>query len=172
MLQGKLCRLRPYRQEDAVAIPPLADDFLVARWMTQRFPHPYTQRDADEWVEQAIRIGPGLYYVIEVDGALAGGIGVEPLGDERRGVALFGYWLGRSYWGRGIGTDASQTLADHALKSGSLHRLEALVFEQNLASARVLEKSGFTLEGRLHALFTDRDGVVCDGLMYARIPHR
>jgi len=166
---GRLSRLRPYRVDDALALQHEADDFLVARWMTQRFPHPYTMRDAQEWVAHAVAETDGTYLVIEVDGALAGGLGVEPLGSERNGVAMFGYWLGRSYWGRGIATEAAKMLADHALTMGGLRRLEASVFVENLASIRVLEKCGFTLEGRLRSLYVDRDGAVCDAFLYAKL---
>jgi RimJ/RimL family protein N-acetyltransferase len=168
-LQGRLCRLRPYRTGDAGAICAVADDFMVARWMTRAFPHPYTRRDAERWIALATSDGRGRYYAIEVEGTIAGGIGVEPYGGERTGVAAFGYWLGRAYWGRGIGTDAAQVLSDGALRSGDLRRLEARLFAQNVASARVLEKCGFHLEGRLGGYYVDRDENVCDALTYARL---
>jgi [ribosomal protein S5]-alanine N-acetyltransferase len=169
VLESRLCRLRPYRTEDARAICAVADDFMVARWMTRAFPHPYTQRDADRWIAITTSDARGRYYAIEVDGVLAGGIGLEPFGGERSGTAAFGYWLGQAYWGRGIGTDAARALSDDALANGSLRRLEARVFAQNVASARVLEKCGFQLEGRLRAFYVDRDGNVCDALMFGRL---
>jgi ribosomal-protein-alanine N-acetyltransferase len=168
-LHGRLCRLRPYRAGDEPAICAVADDFLVARWMTQRFPHPYTIADAQYWVAHTLSNPRGTYYAVEVDGILAGGIGIEPLYGERDGVAAFGYWLGRSYWGRGIATDAAKTLAGHALADARVRRLEASVFTPNLASARVLQKSGFELEGTLRAYYVDRRGEVYDALLYARL---
>jgi [ribosomal protein S5]-alanine N-acetyltransferase len=169
VLEGKLCRLRPYRSGDEIAICAVADDFMVARWMTRAFPHPYTLRDAQRWIEIATGSSPNEFYAIDVEGIVAGGIGVEPRGGERSGTALFGYWLGQAYWGRGIGTDAARTLADYALSAGNLRRLEASVFAPNTASARVLEKCGFSLEGRLRAYYVDRSGELCDALMFARL---
>ncbi len=147
----------------------VADDFMVARWMTRAFPHPYTVQDADRWIALITSETRGRHYAIEVDGIVAGGIGVEPFGGERGGTAAFGYWLGTSYWGRGIGTDAARTLSDHALAQGSLRRLEARVFAPNLASARVLEKCGFRLEATLRAFYVDRNDDVCDALSFARL---
>jgi len=170
ILNGQLCRLRPYRVDDAAAVCAVADDFMVARWMTRAFPHPYTQRDADRWIALATSDGRGgRYYAIEVAGVLAGGIGVEPFAGERSGTAAFGYWLGRAYWGRGIATDAARMLSDHAFAGGTLRRLEARVFAPNVASVRVLEKCGFKLEARLRAFYLDRDDNVCDALTFARL---
>ncbi len=159
--------MRPYRAGDAGALCTVADDHMVARWMTRRFPHPYTRADAEEWI--AIAASLPLSCAIEVDGELAGGVGVEELGGERSGTGAFGYWLGREFWGRGIGTDAARTLSDHALRDGGLRRLEATVFAPNAASARVLEKCGFALEARLAAYYLDRNDAVCDGLLYGRV---
>jgi ribosomal-protein-alanine N-acetyltransferase len=147
----------------------VADDFMVARWMTRAFPHPYTLRDAEEWIAISTSDARGCNYAIDVDGTVAGGIGLEPFGGERSGTAAFGYWLGRAYWGRGIGTDAARTLSDHALSAGRLRRLDARVFAQNVASARVLEKAGFQLEGTLRSFYLDRDDSVCDALAFARV---
>jgi [ribosomal protein S5]-alanine N-acetyltransferase len=168
MMAGELCRLRPYRSGDASALCAVADDFDVARWMTRRFPHPYALRDAEEWIAIAMADPRGQILAIEVDGEIAGGIGVEPLEGERSGTALFGYWLGRAYWGRGIATEAARMLSDFALQSGGLRRLEATVFAPNAASARVLEKCRFAFEGRSPQLYLDRSDAVCDGLLFGR----
>ncbi len=169
VLDGKLCRLRPYRLDDAAALCAVADNPNVARWMTRAFPSPYTPLDAEKWLAHATSDGPAHHYAIEIGRALAGGIGYEPRTGERGANAIFGYWLGETYWGRGIGTDAAGTLADHALASGTVSRLEATVFVANAASARVLQKCGFSLEGTLRAYYLDRDGNLCDALMFARL---
>jgi RimJ/RimL family protein N-acetyltransferase len=166
MMAGELCRLRPYRSGDASALCAIADDFDVARWMLRRFPHPYTLRDAEEWIATAMADPRGQILAIEVDGAIAGGIAIEPHEGERSGTALFGYWLGRAYWGRGIATEAARMLSDFALQTSDLRHLEATVFAPNVASARVLEKCGFILEGRSRGMYLDRSGAVCDGLLF------
>lgn len=168
-LSGKLCRLRAYRPGDEDAMRAAANDFMVARWMTQRFPHPYTLQHAERWIEMTSSGRHAHHFAIEVDGVLVGGIGFDTYEGEGGGVASFGYWLGRAYWGRGIGTDAARTLADHALDAAGLRRLEARVFEENVASARVLLKIGFSLEGRLKAAYVDRYGKVCNALLFARV---
>ena len=169
VLTGELCRLRPYRKDDTAAICAVADDFLVARWMTRSFPHPYARADADQWIGMATSDGRDRYFAIEVQGVLAGGTGFDPFDAERSGAASFGYWLGRAYWGRGIGTEAARMISDYALRPGNLRRLEARVFAENVASARILEKCGFVLEGVLREHYIDRSDKVCDALLFARL---
>ncbi|HEX3463328.1 MAG TPA: GNAT family protein [Candidatus Elarobacter sp.] len=163
--------LRPYRStdDDARALVALANDPLVTRWMTAGFPYPYTLDDARAWLTIATADDPPNHYVIEAGGAFAGAIGIIPLAGEHRGVALFGYWLGRRFWAGGLATDAARTLARYALRERGIRRLEASVFAPNAASARVLEKAGFTLEGCKRAGYVDREGNVLDELVYARL---
>ena len=169
VLDGELCRVRSYRAGDVDALAVLAADPLVSRWMTAGFPHPYTRADAAAFVAIATAGDMPQHFAIEVDGAYAGGAGLLALAGEHRGVAQFGYWLGRRYWGRGIATDAARTLSRYGLRTAGFRRLEATVFAPNRASAHVLEKAGFTLEARLRESYLERDGTVCDGLLYARL---
>jgi RimJ/RimL family protein N-acetyltransferase len=77
----------------------------------------------------------------------------------------FGYWLARSYWGQGIMTDAVRVFVAYAFRELGLLRLTAHVFESNIASARVLEKNGFKLEGHLRKHFL-KDGQLIDVRFY------
>jgi RimJ/RimL family protein N-acetyltransferase len=57
-----------------------------------------------------------------------------------------GYWIARSFWGRGYATEACAALIDIA-KTIGLTSLEGSHFLDNPASARVLEKLGFEALG-------------------------
>jgi RimJ/RimL family protein N-acetyltransferase len=72
---------------------------------------------------------------IVVDGSVAGHV-VSWESDGRR---LVGYWVGRSFWGRGVATAAVRALLDEIAQ----RPLFAIVAASNLASIRVLEKNGF-----------------------------
>ena len=54
----------------------------------------------------------------------------------------------------------------YAFPEFGLERIQATVFEWNPASARVLEKAGYVLEGRLRR-FIIKDGRIGDAFMYA-----
>jgi ribosomal-protein-alanine N-acetyltransferase len=109
---------------------------------------------------------PTTNFAIEVDGQAIGSIGYVPGQDVERHSAEVGYWLGRAYWGRGIATAAVRALTVQLLDRPDFRRLHATVFAWNPASARVLEKAGYTLEGRLRDAVT-KDGKTTDGLLYA-----
>jgi RimJ/RimL family protein N-acetyltransferase len=78
-----------------------------------------------------------------------------------------GYWLGEEFWGRGIMTEAVTAVTNFCFENFALRRISAEVFANNPASARVLEKAGFTFEGRLKNDVL-KDGKLLDSLLYAR----
>ena len=59
-----------------------------------------------------------------------------------------GYFLKRSAWGKGYATEVCQRMLEFAFQATSLNALVASVHEDNFASKRVLEKSGFHYLGR------------------------
>jgi RimJ/RimL family protein N-acetyltransferase len=162
-------RLRPFQPADATTLAWHANDRDIWRNLRDRFPHPYALADA-EWyvsfVENEDR--NNLHLCIEVDGQAAGSISVLFKEDISRREVEIGYWLGRSFWGRGIVTEATRVLSEYALAHFDLCRLYATVFEYNPASARVLEKAGFSFEARLRKAIT-KDGQTVDGLLYALV---
>jgi RimJ/RimL family protein N-acetyltransferase len=62
---------------------------------------------------------------------------------ERRGIRQVGYWIGKTFWGRGIATLAVTDF----LGAIDERPLYAYVAKNNLGSLRVLEKCGFTIHG-------------------------
>jgi len=143
-------RLRPVAPADAPAITPLVSDWEVAR-QTGRIPHPYPAGGAEKWIAdirtcQACGLALALAIERKDEGRLIGCITLEA--DPEGKPPALGYWIGRTWWGRGYATEAAAALADHALSNLGVERIEALVFPDNPASARVLEKAGFIRAGR------------------------
>jgi ribosomal-protein-alanine N-acetyltransferase len=165
-LEAGACVLRPWSSSDREALARAADDREVWRNLTDRFPHPYTLKDADEWIACCLLEGqPARNFAIAVDNQAVGGIGLELPGQEKRHTANLGYWLARSLWNQGIGTAALRRFAEYAFEVFDMERLQASVFAWNPASARVLEKCGFLLEGRLREAVV-KGGEVTDELIY------
>ena len=63
--------------------------------------------------------------------------------------AEIGYWLGKSYWDKGLMTKAIKIILDYAFNQLKLRRVYAKVFIKNKPSVRVLGKNNFKLEGIL-----------------------
>jgi RimJ/RimL family protein N-acetyltransferase len=157
--------LRPWRSTDRGALVRRADDRAIWRNMTDAFPHPYTLRDAVEWIARVEHQIPPRHFAVLLDGELVGGAGVEPMPEFGGRSVNLGYWLGTDVWGRGIATAVVEALVPYAFGSLGAVRLQATVFGWNPASARVLEKNGFHREGRLREAVC-KDGDVTDLLVY------
>lgn len=160
--------LRPWHHTDLDSLVQHANDPRVARTVRDRFPQPYTRQDGEEWLAHATAEGRANNLAIEVDGRAVGGIGMIPGDDVHRLCAEVGYWLGHAYWGRGIMTEAVTAFSAYLLMEREFIRLEAPVFETNPASARVLEKAGYTLESRQRRAAIKDDRIV-DILLYVRL---
>ena len=160
--------LRPWRVGDQASLVRHANNRNISRNLRDRFPYPYTAGDADAWIARATAETPPCNFAIVVDGAAVGGIGLELGEDVFRRSAEVGYWLGEPFWGRGIATEALRATTEYAFATFDVCRLTAGVFEWNSASARVLEKAGYTLESR-GRLAVIKDGRTIDRLLYVLI---
>ena len=60
-----------------------------------------------------------------------------------------GFVLARHHWGQGIATEAVSAVIDWTIRQPKYEQIEAFCDPDNLASARVLEKSGMKQESLL-----------------------
>lgn len=159
-------KLRPWKEDDLQSLVANADNREIARFMTDAFPHPYTEEKGSAFIAYAMKGDPVNIFAIEVDGKAVGGIGIHPQADIMRKNAELGYWLGQDYWGKGIVTRAVAEMIAYAFRNFDITRIYARPFGTNEASQRVLEKSGFRLEARIEkSIF--KNGEHIDELIYA-----
>ncbi|CAN5590713.1 GNAT family N-acetyltransferase [soil metagenome] len=97
-------------------------------------------------------------------GDLVGTCTLAALSPQHRRSEI-GFALAREVWGRGYLTEALPALVDFAFTDLDLHRLEADVDPRNERSIRLLERTGFRLEGHLRERYLMM-GEVQDALMY------
>jgi len=157
--------VRDWRLSDLPALVRHADNRKIAIHLRDRFPHPYTEAAGRAWLEHLASTTRVTVWAIDVDGEAVGSIGVQLHDDVERVSAEIGYWLGESFWGRGIMSGAVRAVTAAAFDEFSLTRVYALPFADNPASIRVLEKAGFALEARL-PWSAIKAGVVKDQLLY------
>jgi ribosomal-protein-alanine N-acetyltransferase len=160
------CWLRDWREEDAPALARYADNRQIWSNLRDAFPHPYRPEHAGEFIRRVSAASPRTVFAIATDSEAIGSIGLMPGQDVHRYTAELGYWLALPYWGRGIVTAAVRAMVEYGFRELGLHRVFAEPYAGNAASARVLEKAGFTLEGRLRAS-AFKDGKILDQLLYA-----
>lgn len=160
------CAIRSWQPGDENNLPRHANNRAIWLNLRDRFPHPYTPDDARQWIDSVIGQEPETNWAIDVAGEAVGGIGIILHDDIERGTAEVGYWLGETYWGRGITSAALRAVTDHAFGQFGLLRIFAMPFAHNAASARVLEKAGYQYEGTMRRSAI-KDGVVLDQLLYA-----
>jgi RimJ/RimL family protein N-acetyltransferase len=141
--------LRRFRPSDAATLSAYRSDPEVARY--QSWSAPYPLATAQETVA-ALAAGdpaePGWFqYAIErtEDRAHIGDVGVDL--HENRMQAEIGFTLAPAYQGRGYAAEAVRALLDDLFTIRGLHKVSAEADARNLASARLLERVGFTREG-------------------------
>ena len=151
---------------DQERLIPLADDYEVWMNLSDRFSHPYTRANAEAWVSRQTGKSPVVDFAICDAAGPVGGIGFQTRTDDLRHSAALGYWLGKPFWGRGVMTNAVKTMTAYGFETLGLVRIDARVSKGNDASARVLEKAGYKLEGLLRKVAL-KSGRPTDHFLYA-----
>lgn len=129
---------------DAPALAAGLSDYAVAS-MLARVPAPYLLADAVDWLASMTRgrSAEGFAFAVTLDGKAVGVVGFDWRGTDLH----VGYWLARSYWGRGIMSEAvSAALSWHfAEEPGGT--LVSGVFTDNRASLALQNRLGFAITG-------------------------
>ncbi len=113
---------------------------------------------------------PRLKYTLAIYEAssdkFVGYIVLKVYDDVDEGLSEMSYCLYPSEWGKGYATEAVKAMTEFALAGLKLHRIEAGCSTENIASWRVLEKTGFTQEGRIRQDMQVRQGIWHDEFIY------
>ena len=99
-----ICKVRSWRLEDAESIVRHANNRKIWLNVRDRFPHPYTDTDAQNYLKHVVSTQPEINFAIDLVDEAVGGVGFVLGTDVERHSAEVGYWLGESVWGRGIPT--------------------------------------------------------------------
>lgn len=167
VIKTKKFILRPPRPGDAASITKYIGDIKVSRNLSS-VPYPYDIKDAKQWISKKLKdtSGETLSLLIEIEKEAVGCVSLERI--TRGHKAELGYWLGRQHWGRGIMTEAVKAVTDFGFKKYKLKRIQAHVFHFNKASARVLEKTGFKLEGLLKKA-VKKNNKILDAYIFGKV---
>ena len=141
MLEGKNVNLKIAEKEDL--------SLLQEWWNDVEFSGVYNPLDAQQSktdVEKQLeKLGPekAWFLILKKGGSKIGFLGMRtgPFGWQ------IGYVLVPSERGKGYCTEAVQLAVDYLFMSKEIVRVQAGTFTDNMASQKVLEKSGFQREG-------------------------
>jgi RimJ/RimL family protein N-acetyltransferase len=148
-LETERLLLRGFRDEDLDAWAEIVAEPEVMRW----FDHPDGLTREEAWRNMAYHVGHwelrgcGQWALVErATGALVGRTGLN-LPEGWPGLEL-GWLIGRSRWGRGYAPEAARATMDWARRELGATHLISLIEDGNMASQRVAEKLGMSVEGR------------------------
>ena len=160
--------LRKLTLNDAEDLAKAANNPNVARYLRNVFPCPYTLQDAIDYINYATDNEGDVVLGIVVDGSVCGCVCARMRGDVYAKSCELGYWLSEQFWGKGLMTLVVKQFCDFVFENYDIHRIDAEVSADNVASRRVLEKIGFELEG-LYRQKVYKDGRFMDEAVYAII---
>ena len=158
--------VRMLRAGDAEEFVAYRNDPTVAQYQDWAMPYAVEagrQLIADQAEMDGPTRGDWVQMAVEVAGQLVGDVAVKVSGDG--GTATVGYTLAPAHQGRGYASEALAAVVD-ALCAGGVHRFEASLYPENVASMLVVEAVGFTFEALVHDAFLV-DGKWVDDLRYA-----
>lgn len=143
VLETERLALRQPTLADVKAIACLANDRRIAE-NTRQLPHPYTLRDAEQFICGLSTGQRSSAFLITYDDAPIGMAGLDLSAPE---TPALGYWLGVEFWGHGFATEAARAVIDFTFREHDAAMLIASARVVNPASRRVLEKCGFQWTG-------------------------
>jgi RimJ/RimL family protein N-acetyltransferase len=147
--------LRELTRADAPALYPSFSDPETMRWWSRG---PFaSEAELAEWLVPEGGWDEGRSWAVAESerGPSIARLAAIERGD---GVAELGYLVTRERQGEGIAREALTALIGHLFAAGNRRRLYADTDPENTASNRLLERLGFTLEGRLREHWTTHIG--------------
>jgi ribosomal-protein-alanine N-acetyltransferase len=167
-LSNQFCKLREFTFDDITqTYVNWLNDEEINRFLESRF-----EKNTLESVNKQARLWINnenyIYFTIRcpISDEHVGNIKLGPINQYHQ-TADVGYIIGRKdYTGKGIATNALVLLSDFAFKNG-VKKIIAGAYVVNLASIRVMEKAGYSLEciRKSHVVFDDKR---IDSVLYAK----
>jgi aminoglycoside 6'-N-acetyltransferase/ribosomal-protein-alanine N-acetyltransferase len=164
-LTGATVTLREFTADDSKAVHGLVGDTRVTDYLSFDAKSPEQSGAMLAGILDRARHEPRteIYLAVDADDTL---IGFARLGLSGVKAAKLGYAIHVDHWGRGHATDAVRTLIRFGFDELGLHRITAAIGPNNPASIAVVEKLGFTKEGRLRD-HVHTNGAWRDSILYS-----
>lgn len=163
-------KIRKWKKEDAGQLSEMLNNQKILNNLRDGLPFPYTIDDAKEYIRAMLDSDQDqtFAYAITDEDRVIGSIGVFRKDNIHFRTAELGYYIAEPDWGQGHGTRAVKQICELIFETTDIIRIFAEPFARNLGSCRILEKTGFQLEGilRKNAL---KNGQTEDMKLYALV---
>lgn len=149
-LRGERFLLRAFTDADQPAVFRALSHPEVIRYYGVSYATLEATGEQMAWFERMYKEGSGIWWAIcrpDAPAEILGGCGFNNWEQEHRRLEL-GYWLLPEHWGQGVMSECLPLILRHAFSAMNVHRVEAEVETENLASSRLLLRHGFVCEGR------------------------
>jgi ribosomal-protein-alanine N-acetyltransferase len=167
VLTGPRVTLRAPRVDDAdVLFERIASDPEVTRYLSWT-PHPDVA-ETRRVITELFNVGDEKTWLIDLRDR--GPVGLCGWRRPQSYSVELGYCLGRHWWRQRIMSEVLPLLLDVAQRDPAVYRVYAYCHVDNTGSARVLERSGLALEGRLvrYGMFPNLSSEPQDCLLFAK----
>jgi len=145
--------LRTLEKQELPRLVELIGVWDVTRWLSV-VPFPYRLQDAQDFysdMESCYEKGEPEFFTLALksDNLLIGGIGLHLPRNAvfEEGEIEIGYWLGKTFWGRGLIPEAAMAVLDIGFARPSTQAIGASTAPSNRASQSVLRKIGLKEKG-------------------------
>lgn len=155
--------LREIVEDDLPLMAKYANNKKVSINLRDAFPNPYTIDDAKRFFKMVNEQDPKTFLAIEFNGEYVGNISLLPGKDVYRKSAEIGYFIGESFWNKGIATKVVNLITKFGFEKLDIVRIYTGIFDYNKASQRVLEKCDFQKEA------TFKDAIFKNGKLYDEV---
>lgn len=122
-----------------------------------------TIEDAQDTVEFLMSVyengdGPLVYPVLLTDGTYIGYVQCVPMEEGKWEV---GYHIAKAYAGKGYATEAVEAFLPKIMKKLNIKEIFGICVVENIASIKVLEKTGFTKTFEGMGIYQDEERKIC-----------
>ncbi|WP_406058989.1 GNAT family N-acetyltransferase [Streptomyces sp. NBC_01077] len=150
--------LRPWRLDDADALLAAGRDQAIRHWNrllvdSPEAAHRRIEAMCRRWQDEL----SAIWAIARPGGAAAGLIGWGDIDLAGGGAEIF-YWLLPEARGGGVAVEATERVSRWAFDDLGLHRLRLCHSVANVASCRVAEKAGYSIEGTMRSALLHADG--------------
>jgi len=160
LLETERLLLKPYEKTFADEIFEVVKHKEIADTMVM-IPHPYPREVVDQWIaylQKSFEKGTAYEFAVflKETNRYIGNCGLVAISKQYKNAEI-GYFIDVAHWGNGYATEACTKIIEYGFEVHQLNRLYSRCMVRNVASRKVMEKSGMTWEGRHRQEFLKGD---------------